>query len=364
MALTYSNQYGQAYKFGFLAADAPTIDPNFIPRSAELRYEPEVFNQGYDRSGTTIALAVTAPAKRKITAAFTGYVFTTFDPTAMPVTFTWNGRTYVVRNVGNMRRKAEFNECVIDAESLFGISGSGVGVGDNIFIGTDGFVESIGELNSDIYGLQTCETTFKYSQADFIDVTPAFEQNPFFPWLNCEATRVTEIPGFFIVTKRYAGVSGGTSTPIYELTLGLGEDPIQTHKKFVSDIAGTPSAPLNGAYFIDPETGLLSTDDATGEFDHFRGLINGQLNLFAGISTYLNLSNVCWRERYVTTQRPTDMTTIGYIDSPHGPAPNLPPDANWLNMGTSYEQRGLCYFVTNEWRGSGPRGWNPIIYSA
>jgi hypothetical protein len=252
---------------------------------------------------------------------------------------------------------------VIDGDSFAGIAGAGFNVGDNIYFGADGFVENIGELSCDIYGLQTCETTFKYSQADFIDVSPQFESNPFFPWLHCERTRVTEIPGFFIVTKGYAGVGGGQSQPIYELTLGLAEDPIETHKKFETEIAGKPSAPLNNAWFIDPETGAQTTNDARGQFDHFVGHTAAGLNPFAGITSYLNLSNVCWRERYVTTERPTDMTAIGYIDTPSGPAPNLPPNATWLNMGTSYEQRGLVFFVTNEWRGSGPRGWNTVIYT-
>lgn len=363
MSLVNSNQYGLSRRFGYQDGDAPSVASGFIPRSCEFRYESEVWSQGANRSGTTIALAVSSQNARKITGGITGYVTDSFSPSAVPITFSWLDRTFVVRHAGALRRKGDFNECVIEAESFGGVSGSGVTIGDNQFIGQSGFVESIGELVSDIYGLQTCETTFKYNQGSFIDVAPNFEANPFFPWLHCERIRVTEIPGFFIVTKGYAGVSGGQSTAIYELGLGLGEDPIETHRKFVSEIAGTPSNPLNGAYFIDPETGKLSTDDATGMFDHFKGLIGGTLNPFAGITSYLNLCNVTWRERYVTTTRPTNMSTIGYIDTPHGPYPSLPGNANWLNMGTSYEQRGSAFFVTNEWKGSGPRGWNSTIYT-
>lgn len=121
MPLVNSNQYGASYLFGFLSSDAPTIT-GFVARSAELRYEAETFAQAQDGEGLTESIVTTKPNKRKITATFGGYIFSGFDPDSISASFTFLGRFYIVRNVTQPKRKGEFNEVSLEAESYALIS--------------------------------------------------------------------------------------------------------------------------------------------------------------------------------------------------------------------------------------------------
>lgn len=121
MPLTNSNQYGQSYLFGFLSSDAPTIT-GFVARSAELRYEAETFAQAQDGEGITESVVTTKPDKRKITATFGGYILSGFDPSGIAATFSFASRFFIVRNVSQPKRKGEFNEVTLEAESYALIS--------------------------------------------------------------------------------------------------------------------------------------------------------------------------------------------------------------------------------------------------
>jgi len=116
MPLVNSNQFGQSYLFGFSSSDAPTIT-GFVARSAELRYEAETFAQAQDGEGVTESIVTTKPDKRKITATFGGYIITGFDPSSISASFTFLTRFYIVRNVSQPKRKGEFNEVTLEAES-------------------------------------------------------------------------------------------------------------------------------------------------------------------------------------------------------------------------------------------------------
>src|SRR6266446_8774597 len=138
-------------------------------------------------------------------------------------------------------------------------------------------IELPGEVTTDPYGLETCTTVFKCSM-DRWDLVPSlFSANPFLSYLRMEKRQVSisgeGSRGFLRIAGEYAGIPGGQSVPIFEVGVGVGEEPIQTHKNFVSGIGGKPSSPLNGAVFLD-ETGAPSSDDAKGIFSEFRGLIN------------------------------------------------------------------------------------------
>jgi hypothetical protein len=234
------------------------------------------------------------------------------------------------------------------------------------YFGNPGLMtESPGQLVTDIYGLDTCTAVFK-CPSDRFDLVPLmFSYHPLFPWVNMERRRLDVSPegnrGYLVITGEFAGVAGSTE-PIYELDLGLSEEPIQTHHKFVSEIAGTPSAPLHGAIFLDSE-GSITEDDSLGVFDKFITTIDGDLNPFAGLESYLDFSNAIWRRTVLQTFPPVDLYQLGYIDYPDGPFPALYAGQNWLFVGESYIQRGLVYSVKTEWRASGRRGWNSTIYS-
>lgn len=119
MALVNSNQYGQNYLFGFLSSDAPSIT-GFVARSAELRYEAETFSQAQDGEGVTEAIVTTKPDKRKITGTFGGYILGTFDATGIGDHFTFGtptSRFFIVRNISVPKRKGEFVEVSLEAES-------------------------------------------------------------------------------------------------------------------------------------------------------------------------------------------------------------------------------------------------------
>jgi hypothetical protein len=121
MALVNSNQYGQSYLFGFLSTDAPTIT-GFVARSAELRYEAETFVQAQDGEGVTESVVTTKPTARKITATFGGYIISGFDGSGIGDHFTFGSPTsrfFIVRNVSVPKRKGEFNEVSLEAESYF-----------------------------------------------------------------------------------------------------------------------------------------------------------------------------------------------------------------------------------------------------
>lgn len=119
MALVNSNQYGASYLFGFLSSDAPTIT-GFVARSAELRYEAETFVQAQDGEGVTESVVTTKPDKRKITATFGGYIISGFDGSGIGDHFTFGtptSRFYIVRNISVPKRKGEFSEVSVEAES-------------------------------------------------------------------------------------------------------------------------------------------------------------------------------------------------------------------------------------------------------
>jgi hypothetical protein len=222
-------------------------------------------------------------------------------------------------------------------------------------------VESPGEVTTDLYGLETCVAVYKCPMDRFDLIPPMFAYHPIFTYLNLERRRFSISPGFLIITGEFAGILNDTA-PIYELTIGVSEEPLETHPKFVTNIAGTPSSPLNGAVFLD-EQGRLTTDDAVGIFDRFRSVAGGLRNIFAGISAYLSPAEVTWRQIYITKTRPSSVSDVGYIGSPVGSPPGLSGSRNWLYTGLTYQQRGLCYAVTREWRASGPTGWNTTIYT-
>jgi hypothetical protein len=184
-----------------------------------------------------------------------------------------------------------------------------------------------------------------------------FSAHPIYTWTNLERRRVQIGEGIMTITGDYAGVNG-ESAHIFELCLGIADEPIVTHPRFTSDIGGLPSAPLHGAVFLDPD-GNVTTDDAIGNFAYFNHSTE-----FAGIESYLAADQMTWRERYVSRAEP-DASHVGKISNPSfGPYGTPPGTTNWLQISCTFEQRGVCFFVTNEWRAGGRRGWNTTIYGS
>lgn len=116
MPLVNSNQFGAQYIFGFQSTDAPTIT-GFVARQADLNYEAETFAQAQDGEGLTESVVTTKPDKRKITGAFSGYILAGYSSSTIAASFTFLGRFYIVKSVSEPRKKGEFVEAVLNAES-------------------------------------------------------------------------------------------------------------------------------------------------------------------------------------------------------------------------------------------------------
>lgn len=221
-------------------------------------------------------------------------------------------------------------------------------------------VVSKGTLNTDYYGLDTATAVWKCPMDTFGSLAPGLRsRHPVWTYLVMEKRQVEIQPGFAMITGEYAGITGGRTPSVFECSFGNSDEPIESHPKFLSEIAGKPSTPLNGAIFVDPKTHLVTTNDAAGksEFRGFAPYISGSLNAFAGIESYL-ASQVTIRETWIATSRLSGINN-GKI--------NTPPIAiaitgNWLQTGASFQQRGDVYQNTLEWRASGPRQWNATIY--
>ena len=116
MALIGSNRYGQSYRFGFGASDAPSLG-GVVCRAAEVRSEAEVFITATNEDAEVVAIAMSPAVKRKLTATFSGYCLEGFSQASVPNQISFLGRTFFVRGVGDPRRKGEFSEVTIEAES-------------------------------------------------------------------------------------------------------------------------------------------------------------------------------------------------------------------------------------------------------
>lgn len=182
--------------------------------------------------------------------------------------------------------------------------------------------------------------------------------HPIWSYLHMEKRRLEITPGFLVITGEYCGITGGRTESIFECTYGEVEEPIQTHPDFTGSIAGKPSAPENGAIFVDVETGQVSTDDTRGVFTEFRA--TGTANDFSGVTSFLS-PQATMRETWISTS-PVIAVGLGHLNSPPFSVA-LPSGANWLLSGVSFQQRASIYVNTLEWKSSGRRGWNSLIYS-
>lgn len=86
-------------------------------RSAELRWEPEYFAQANSKEAHAAAIVVSKAGKKKILGLFSGYCLANFNAGALPNSFLFLGRRFIVRNVSDPYKKGIFSEVSIEAES-------------------------------------------------------------------------------------------------------------------------------------------------------------------------------------------------------------------------------------------------------
>ena len=165
---------------------------------------------------------------------------------------------------------------------------------------------------------------------------------------------------FYRVTYTYEGYVNTVPEPVYTLSASLAEEPIELHNTFQA-FAGKPSAPLNGAIFIDPDTQKITSDDNRGVFREFKSTISGAQNPKAGVESFLHVG-ATWTEISFSTTRPTDLGDVGTIDTPSGPQPTIGTGRDWIYSGAEYTRRGKLYEIRKTWLLSGKNGWDADIY--
>lgn len=229
--------------------------------------------------------------------------------------------------------------------------------------GNDGLVlEAAGELSADRYGLWGGACRYKIPPGR-LDLVPAINSpHPHASFCLAERQRVVFTPGLWTVLVDYTGALVEETEPVYEFSPGTGTEPIETHPDFLTALGGRPSAPLNGAVFLD-EMGYPTSDDKLGVFDRFRTFAaDGGLSDMAGVSGYITANNSIWTKSWTRRAAPPAGSNFVKIDNPDGPNPNFGGDYNWLFLGTSYTKRGGAYACVSRWMLSGRNGWKEPIY--
>lgn len=217
------------------------------------------------------------------------------------------------------------------------------------------------EFETDRYGVDTCTLKHEVPDSQFPrGVLANFAEHPRFPSMTLtRRSGRRSRPGFWGITYTFEGFLSTLPEPVYELAASMNELPIQLHPDFESKIAGKPSAPKNGAIFLDPETQKITTDDEKGVWREFR-IVAGAEFQKGGIESYL-VPGAEWREISFSNIAPNTLSNMGEINPPPGSPPNLE-GHNWLYVGMTYTRRGFIYQITKTWRLSGKGGWDPDIY--
>jgi hypothetical protein len=204
------------------------------------------------------------------------------------------------------------------------------------------WVESYGQLHTDIYGLSSAVAIWA-SPADAMSYPSMLTPHPLWGFLHLERRTVSVEYGHCRTTAEYAGFEG-TPVPVIEWGSGVNEEPIQTHPDFES-FAGKPSAPLNGARFVDPTTNKITTNDDLGVFDKFW---SNPPNKWAGVTSYL--MPVVIKKITTIAPSPIDISRVGKLED------------GYLISNASSTQRGIVFQNVIEFRGPGQRGWNEELY--
>jgi hypothetical protein len=146
------------------------------------------------------------------------------------------------------------------------------------------------------------------------------------------------------LTVESRGLNGDAPSAIYSLERATSNEPLSTHPKWITAIAGTPAAPLHGAKFVDANGNISADSTAT-----FAGWSND--SIFIGIDDYLCAGST-WSSSYVDTD-PPDLTGVGQIATPDGPYPTEPDGYFWFYAGASMSEQGGVYRIQKTWRLSG-----------
>ena len=211
-------------------------------------------------------------------------------------------------------------------------------------------------------GLATGRLIWKVLPYAWGDMPQLGDAHPFAWWMSCEKRNVNFTKGFWHAICDYAGVETDAADPEYDYNPGTGAEPVETSDRFVSRIGGKPSAPLNGAVFVDFESGLETDDDTRGVFSRFKLMIDGEKNLFAAMQDIITANNTTWTKSWAQRMKPDGGVKPVRIGTPAGDPPTFPAGYNWLEFPVVYKKRGSAYDCRQTWLLSGPGGWRTEAY--
>jgi len=196
---------------------------------------------------------------------------------------------------------------------------------------------------------QTVSRVYKASHPDFPSLL-AYDSN---------VTRGKAGTGWLDIEFRGMDPAFGQSQippPVYTRERSTGNEPLMTHPKWITDIAGTPHAPLNGAQFISvtgnvesfnpgvsggPDPGF---NEATATFHQW--LSN---SIMAGRDDYL-APGMVFLKTYTAFSDSKDASQVGKFSKPDGPAPTPPEGYDWFYLGeTSTDEAGL-FRIQASWK--------------
>lgn len=199
-------------------------------------------------------------------------------------------------------------------------------------------------------GSATGSVKYRCDAAMVVQLLPAIgSRHPDHEAVFCHERTITILENSVAeIACEYLGILRDPTDYQVEFIGNVSEEPIETHKEFVSKIGGSPSQPKNSAVF----------DAETGEFLGFPS--DAPQNL-GGVRGYLNPTSTV-RVSWFTKSTATGLYTLGDIAMPPGGVPNPPESRNWLKTNWSRRAFGPVYQITEEYTASGKRGWNSLIY--
>jgi hypothetical protein len=197
--------------------------------------------------------------------------------------------------------------------------------------------------------------------------------HPDFPSLLAYGVKIKRRPGLLngLLSIEYRGLDPALSyppPPIYNIERTTGNEPLMTISNWTTEIAGTATAPKNGAQFVSydktganynpaPAGGNPGTFDATTAV--FYQWLAG--SIFAGIEDYL-AAGIIYKKSYTSMTLPNDASQVGSFDDPDGTPPTLPDDYAWFFLGETSEDNAGIYRNEATWKSvpTGPAA--TIIY--
>lgn len=224
------------------------------------------------------------------------------------------------------------------------------------------WLQSGGELVTQRNGLVTGRLAWKVPVGDWRSMPKVADSHPLAWFVTVEKRTVVFGKGFWIAHCEYAGVETDVAEPVFDFNPATGTDPVETSNRFVTKIGGKPSAPKNGAIFVDFESGVETNDDARGVFDRFKLIIDGEKNPFAGMEEIITANNTTWTKSWAQRTKPTGGNKPVRIGTPEGEYPEFPEGYNWLEFPTAYSKRGSAYDCRKVWLLSGENGWREEAY--